>query len=107
MTRRLHRSRWIAPVGIGAFLLFTMSAHIHCAIAAPFMAGADVSALTVLEDNGAVYRDAGQPHDVIDMFSAHGVNWFRLRLFVNPSGEDVVVNDLAYTLDMARRVKAV
>jgi arabinogalactan endo-1,4-beta-galactosidase len=106
MTRRLHRSPRIAPVGIGAFILFTMSVRISHVIAAPFMAGADVSALAVLEDHGAVYRDAGQPRDVIDMFSDHGVNWFRLRLFVNPSGEDVVVNDLAYTLDMARRVKS-
>lgn len=74
--------------------------------AAPLMAGADVSSLAELEDRGAIYRDAGQPRDVVDMFTDHGVNWFRLRLFVNPSGTDVVVNDLAYTLDMARRVKA-
>src|SRR5262249_49235032 len=32
--------------------------------------------------------------------------WFRLRLFVNPNGQDVVVNNLAYTIDLAKRVKA-
>jgi arabinogalactan endo-1,4-beta-galactosidase len=77
------------------------------ALSAPFMAGADISSLAVLEDHGAIYRDNGQPQDLIDMFADHGVNWYRLRLFVNPNGQDVVVNDLAYTLDLARRVKAV
>jgi arabinogalactan endo-1,4-beta-galactosidase len=74
--------------------------------AAEFMAGADVSALAVLEDHGAVYRDVGQSRDLIELFSDHGVNWFRLRLFVNPNGQDVVVNDLSYTLKMAHRIKA-
>ena len=75
-------------------------------MAAEFMAGADISAVGVLEDHGADYRDAGQSADVVGMLADHGVNWFRLRLFVDPSGQDVVVNDLAYTIDLARRAKA-
>jgi arabinogalactan endo-1,4-beta-galactosidase len=75
-------------------------------LAAQFMAGADISSLGALEDHGAVYRDNGQPQDLIGMFADHGVNWYRIRLFVNPNGQDVVVNDLAYTFDLARRVKA-
>jgi arabinogalactan endo-1,4-beta-galactosidase len=73
---------------------------------AEFMAGVDVSALAALEDHGAVYRNAGQSGDLIEMFADHGVNWFRLRLFVDPNGQDVVVNDLPYTIDLARRAKA-
>jgi arabinogalactan endo-1,4-beta-galactosidase len=74
--------------------------------ATEFMAGADISALSELEDNGAVYKDNGQQGDAIDIFRDHGVNWFRLRLFVNPTGNGVVVNDLDYTIALAQRVKA-
>jgi arabinogalactan endo-1,4-beta-galactosidase len=72
------------------------------------MAGADVSSLPVYEQASAVYRDAGVPGDVIGMFGDHGVNWFRLRLFVDPSAssDDFVVNDLPYTIALAQRVKA-
>ncbi|HMO87214.1 MAG TPA: glycosyl hydrolase 53 family protein, partial [Lacipirellulaceae bacterium] len=74
-----------------------------------FMAGADISALPVLEGNNAVYRANGVAGDVVEMFSDRGVNWFRLRLFVDPSqsSDPFVKNDLDYTLALAQRVKAV
>ena len=68
--------------------------------------GADVSALERIEQAGGVFRDAGQAGDAIAILAAHGVNTFRLRLFVNPNHDDVQVNDLAYTIRMAVRVKA-
>jgi arabinogalactan endo-1,4-beta-galactosidase len=76
-----------------------------------FMAGADISALTALEDNGAEYSVNGQPPtDAIEIFRDKGVNWFRLRLFVNPDCtpgcDGVVVNDLDYTIDLAQRAQA-
>lgn len=76
--------------------------------AEPFMAGADISALPVFESRGAVYRDNGVAGDAIDIFRAHGTNWFRLRLFVDPSNsnDNFVVNDLEYTIALAERVKA-
>ena len=37
---------------------------------------------------GAVYRDNGQAGDAIEILRDHGVNWFRLRLFVNPQFEN-------------------
>jgi arabinogalactan endo-1,4-beta-galactosidase len=68
--------------------------------------GADISALERIEQAGGVFRDGGQPGDAIAILRAHGSNAFRLRLFVNPSGADVEVNDLAYTLRMGARIKA-
>jgi arabinogalactan endo-1,4-beta-galactosidase len=68
--------------------------------------GADISALERIEQAGAVFRDGGQPGDAIAILRAHGANLFRLRLFVDPSGQEVQVNDLAYTVRMAQRVKA-
>ena len=68
--------------------------------------GADISALERIEQAGGVFRDRGQPGDAIAILRAHGSNGFRLRLFVNPSHEEVQVNDLEYTVRMASRVKA-
>jgi arabinogalactan endo-1,4-beta-galactosidase len=68
--------------------------------------GGDISALERIEQAGAVFRDGGVPGDAIGILRAHGTNLFRLRLFVNPSGADVQVNDLEYTVRMASRVKA-
>jgi arabinogalactan endo-1,4-beta-galactosidase len=58
------------------------------------------------EAHGAVYRDAGERGDALKILAAHGINCFRLRLFVAPNHEDVVTNDLAYTLALAKRVKS-
>lgn len=71
----------------------------------PFL-GADVSALERIEQAGGVFRSGGTPGDAIAILRAHGSNIFRLRLFVNPNGQEVQVNDLPYTVRMATRVKA-
>lgn len=70
-----------------------------------WLAGADVSALTTFEHHGAVYRDGRKAGDALAILRARGVDCFRLRLFVAPSGVDVETNDLAYTLALAQRVK--
>ena len=70
------------------------------------MRGADISALERIEQAGGVFREGGVPGDAIAILRAHGSNLFRLRLFVSPNGQDVQVNDLAYTIRMAARVKA-
>jgi arabinogalactan endo-1,4-beta-galactosidase len=68
--------------------------------------GGDVSALPVLEAHGAAFQSAdGKSGDVIHIMRTAGANCFRLRLFVSPNGKGVVVNDLAYTLRLAQRVK--
>lgn len=72
----------------------------------PKLVGADISALERIEQAGGVFRDGGQATDAITIFRSHGSNLFRLRLFVNPNGQEVQVNDLPYTLRMAARVKA-
>jgi len=72
-----------------------------------FLVGADISALAVHERLGVKYQDAqGRKGDAIALLRSTGVNSFRLRLFVAPDGVETVTNDLAYTLALARRVKA-
>jgi arabinogalactan endo-1,4-beta-galactosidase len=70
-----------------------------------FLIGGDISALARLERQGAQYSDGGVPGDAIAIMRHHGCNCFRLRLFVDPDDTGVVVNDLAYTARLAKRVK--
>jgi arabinogalactan endo-1,4-beta-galactosidase len=72
----------------------------------PFAAGVDLSLLQHLERHGVVFKENGQPKDALQIFREHGVNWVRLRLFVDPDGREGQVNSLPYTLQMARRVKS-
>jgi arabinogalactan endo-1,4-beta-galactosidase len=72
----------------------------------PFLLGADISALAQAEQRGAVFRDDGKSGDAIAIFSRHGWNCFRLRLFVNPNGRGGVVNSLDYTRALAKRIKS-
>ena len=68
--------------------------------------GGDVSALTRIEQWGGQFRDDGDPADALELMADAGSNTFRLRIFVDPDGSDVVVNDLPYTIALAQRVKA-
>ena len=71
------------------------------------MRGTDISALPVLENAGASYSDGGIVGDAIDILESNGVNWHRLRIFVDPTGTDpFVVQDLNYTINLAQRAKA-
>lgn len=70
------------------------------------MVGADVSALSRLEALGATYTNGAGANSALGALRAAGHNTFRLRLFVNPNGSDVVVNDLPYTLALAQRIRA-
>ncbi|MHC4559358.1 MAG: glycoside hydrolase family 53 protein [Planctomycetota bacterium] len=71
-----------------------------------FLLGGDISALAEIEQHGGVFRDQGKPVDAIRILRNYGCNCFRLRLFVNPAYRNVVVNDLPYTIALARRIKA-
>jgi arabinogalactan endo-1,4-beta-galactosidase len=103
-SRRL--SRWWLLVVLACDSVATTSSGSNPERAALAFAGGDVSALERLEQAGAVFRDGGQTGDAIAILRSHGANAFRLRVFVSPDGSEVQVNDLAYTLRMAARVKA-
>jgi len=50
-----------------------------------FILGADLSAVPASEDRGAVYMDKGQKQDILQIMKAHGFNYVRLRIFVDPT----------------------
>lgn len=72
---------------------------------ASLLLGGDISALTRIEQGGGTFRDGDRTTSAIAALRAHGSNMFRLRLFVAPNGDEVQVNDLAYTIALAQRVK--
>ncbi len=76
----------------------------------PKMIGADISFLPQLESRNMKFIDNGVEGDAIEILKNHGLNYVRLRIFVNPE------NELGYspkqgfcgldsTLKMAKRVK--
>lgn len=67
--------------------------------------GTDLSMVKAILDNGGVYLVDSEPVNVFTVFKDGGYNYVRLRLFHTPNGQDGVVNSLAYTLALARKVK--
>lgn len=71
-----------------------------------FLNGADISMLTKVEENGGKFKLNGEVKDFFEIMKSYGMNSYRLRLFVKPNYEGGVVNDLPYTIQLAKRIKA-
>lgn len=67
-----------------------------------YAVGADLSFLKMAEDSGTVFRDNGKAKPGLEIFSDHGYNWIRLRLFHSP---DRLPNDLEYTIELAKEAR--
>ena len=69
-----------------------------------YATGADLSFLAKCEQDGIVFKENGQPKDVLVMLREHHYNWVRLRIFNNPAtSPDKLPNDLPYTIALAER----
>jgi len=65
--------------------------------------GADISSLAKSEDFGGIYRTAnGKQRDAIQILSSYGMNWARLRVWVDPADG---YHDKEELLRMAKRLK--
>ena len=107
--------RWVQTIWVGVLLVCVAVGVSACGesrppkavpAAKPFYLGGDISMLARIEALGGTYKEQGKTKDCIAILRAHGCNCFRLRLFVNPNGVNAVVNDLPYTLKLAKRIKA-
>lgn len=82
------------------------------AMPADFIKGADISTLLEAEQHGAkFYNQSGQQQDAIAILKANGVNYVRLRLWVDPKDAEGNTygggsNNLENTIKLAKRVKA-
>ena len=77
-----------------------------------FLAGADVSYFGYIESNGGVYRYNHRPIGLIQAFKQSGCNCLRLRLWHRATalekpqlGTLRTLNNLAYTLPLAQKIK--
>lgn len=75
-----------------------------------FMMGADISMLSQIEQSGGKYYVNGIEEDCLEILQDHGVNWIRLRIWVNPTDENGNGlgggnNDLTKTIEIATRAK--
>lgn len=96
------------------FLFFT--ALVSSTLCRPFIIGVDISWLLEDESVGAKYYDNGKEMDLLDILQNHGINFIRVRTFVNScigygkenlSGASTKVCwcDTDYTVQLAKRIK--
>lgn len=85
------------------FIMLVFFFHTTFLNAQEYMIGADLSFLKMAEDKGNVFKEDGQAKPGLEIFSDHGYNWIRLRLFNSP---DQLPNNLDYTIELARQAKA-
>jgi arabinogalactan endo-1,4-beta-galactosidase len=65
--------------------------------------GADISSLKKSEDLGGIYKGAdGTPQDALQILKDHGLNYARLRVWVDPADD---YHNKAEILEMAARLK--
>src|SRR5262249_24220029 len=72
------------------------------------MRGVDASTLLAMEEHGARYYDQSEQEDFLHILKQIGVNYVRLRLWVDPANSPQLqpaIDDLPSTLKMAKRLK--
>ncbi len=82
------------------FLLILFFTSIQIYAQTDFIRGIDISKLPQIEDNGGRYSESNIRKDALQIFSDHGANLIRLRIWHSPS--DNYVN-LSKTLRLAKR----
>lgn len=77
-----------------------------------FLTGADVSFFVYIQKHGGVYRYRGKPVGLLKAFKKSECNFLRLRLWHRATAAEVkahgalnTVNNLAYTVPLARQIK--
>lgn len=76
-----------------------------------FYKGMDISTIKEVESLGGRFYDRGEEKDVFDILKSYGTNAVRLRLWNDPYSENGTpygagTNDLATTIELAKRAKA-
>jgi arabinogalactan endo-1,4-beta-galactosidase len=75
-----------------------------------YILGADLSSIPASEDRGAVYMDKGKKMDILQIFKAHGFNYVRVRIFVDPTAPGGYSPQgycgLEQTIKFGQRIKA-
>ncbi|NNM84365.1 MAG: hypothetical protein HKL96_01205 [Phycisphaerales bacterium] len=115
LARRGQYGRILRSACLILILLMTAGAPaaLHAAASShTFLAGADVSYFGYIESHGGIYRYNHQPVGLIRAFKQSGCNCLRLRLWHRATAHEKsqlgklgTLNDLAYTLPLAQKIK--
>lgn len=69
--------------------------------------GADISMLPQYQEFGTKYKDIdGKEVDLLPFLDEQGMNAMRVRLFVKPTKEKEVVQDVEYVISLAKQIKS-
>jgi arabinogalactan endo-1,4-beta-galactosidase len=108
MTKRMKLSFMVVCI---ITLMFPSYGDKTAQAAGTFIMGGDVGMLKEVEQRGGKFYEGGVQKDALEILSSHGMNYVRLRLWVdpydslgNPYGGGT--NDLAATIAVAKRAKA-
>jgi arabinogalactan endo-1,4-beta-galactosidase len=70
------------------------------------MFGVDLSAYDLMDGRFQCLDFENQEIGMLELLRRHGVNVVRLRLFVDPNMKKNVVNDIDYTINLAKKMKS-
>jgi arabinogalactan endo-1,4-beta-galactosidase len=93
---------FILNITLISLSLFISAGQPSCAQRS-YAIGADLSFMKQAEDNGFVFKENGEGKPCLQIFTEHGYNWIRLRLFHTPTR---LPNSLEYTIATAQDAKA-
>ncbi|MDO8951534.1 MAG: glycosyl hydrolase 53 family protein, partial [Draconibacterium sp.] len=68
--------------------------------------GGDFSIIKKMEDYGAIYKVNGVAKNGLQIFKDNNYTWARFRIFHTPNNIGPVCNDLNYTIELAKKAKA-
>ncbi|NOZ09197.1 MAG: antitoxin [FCB group bacterium] len=83
-------------------LIFALSIAQLRGVGGSLLKGVDSSLLDRVEDSGGIFTVNGLPQDALTIFTDHGINMVRLKLWNNPAEG---YNNLSHVLSMARRAR--
>src|SRR6516165_1898395 len=80
----LRLNHWLLAAAILLMITSGATALASTNKPSPFYLGADISELSQLEQQGAVYMDGDKPADALAIFMKNGWTCLRLRIWVDP-----------------------
>jgi arabinogalactan endo-1,4-beta-galactosidase len=95
---------WIAGLILWLAALFLSGCQSQTESGPPFYFGVDLSYVNEMDDCGAVYLENGKSRDAYELFSDHGANLVRARLWHNPDWTDYsILVDVERTFERAQQ----
>ena len=98
----MNKTSLSAGIRISACLICFLLTMSQTSSAQAYAVGADLSFMKQAEDAGFVFKENGEGKPCLEIFTDHGYNWIRLRLFHTPTR---LPNNLEYTIATAKDAK--